>query len=131
MARQRVMSEQEYLNIRGVGDALSGTMDDRMRSVRQINTARGAERFNQESKRAIDNYYAKRNQARREYQRLVTSGKVRKPTIKEQTIRRAQGNPDNASVRAARRVAAKHGWSWKKGSAGHSGGVKSHGSSIF
>lgn len=128
MARQRVMSEREYLDSKGVGSPISGALDDKLRSNRQLRTQRGTDRFNKQARSAIDSYHDRRAQAQREYSRLVSSGKVRPPSIREQIISRAQGNPDNASVRAARRVAAKHGWSWKssgngsKGRSGRSGG---------
>lgn len=43
MVRKKVMSEQEYLNRKGVGSSLSGVMDDRLRSVRQLRSTRGNE----------------------------------------------------------------------------------------
>lgn len=74
MVRKKVMSEQEYLNRKGVGSSLSGVMDDRLRSVRQLRSTRGEDKFHRENKKAIDSYQAKRNQSKREYQRLVSSG---------------------------------------------------------
>lgn len=79
----KIMSEQEYLNRKGVGSSLSGVMDDRLRSVRQLRSTRGEDKFHRENKKAIDSYQAKRNQSKREYQRLVSSGKVRPPSNAE------------------------------------------------
>ena len=45
MARKKVMSEQEYLNRKGVGSPLSGAMDDRLRSVRHLRSTRGEDKF--------------------------------------------------------------------------------------
>lgn len=59
MVRKRVMSEQEYLNRKGVGSPLSGVMDDRLRSVRQLRSTRGEEKFNRDNKSVIDSYHAK------------------------------------------------------------------------
>lgn len=115
MVRKRVMSEQEYLNRKGVGSSLSGVMDDRLRSVRQLRSTRGEEKFNRDNKSAIDSYHAKRNQARREYQRLVSSGKVRPPSNAEKAWKTAHGLSENRAVQAARRVLAKHGVDWKTG----------------
>lgn len=126
MVRQKVMSEEQYLTSKGVGGALSDVMTDKIRAARQKNTSRGQERFERQNKKAIDNYYARREQARREYQRLVSTGKVRKPTETEKLISTAHGQSENRAVQAARRVLAKHGINWKTGksigSSGRSGG---------
>ena len=58
---------------------------------------------------------------RKEYSRLVKSGKVRPPTTRERMIKTAKGNPENASVRAARRFLKRHGISWRA-STGRSSG---------
>lgn len=95
MVRQKVMSEEQYLTSKGVGGALSDVMTDKIRAARQKNTSRGQERFERQNKKAIDNYYARREQARREYQRLVSTGKVRKPTETEKLISTAHGQSEN------------------------------------
>ena len=115
MVRKRVMSEQEYLNHKGVGSSLSGVMDDRLRSVRQLRSTRGEEKLNRDNKSAIDSYNAQRNPARREYKRLVSSGKVRPPSNAEKAWKTAHGLSENRAVQAARRVLAKHGVDWKTG----------------
>lgn len=119
--RPRVLSEDEYLNSKGVGSVLSGFMQDKTAGYRQIKTARGQERESRKLSSYQDRYYAKRNQARKEYSRLVKSGKVRPPTTRERMIRTAKGNPENASVRAARRFLKRHGISWRA-STGSRGG---------
>lgn len=98
MVRQKVMSEEQYLTSKGVGGALSDVMTDKIRAVRQKNTSRGQERFERQNKKAIDNYYARREQARREYHRLVSTGKVRKPTETEKLISTAHGQSENRAV---------------------------------
>lgn len=115
MVRKRVISEQEYLNRKGVGSPLSGVMDDRLRSVRQLRSTRGEEKFNRDNKSVIDSYHTKRSQAKREYQRLVSSGKVRPPSNAEKAWKTAHGLSENRAVQAARRVLAKHGVDWKTG----------------
>ena len=57
MARKKVMSEQEYLNRKGVGSPLSGAMDDRLRSVRQLRSTRGEDKFHRENQKAIKSYH--------------------------------------------------------------------------
>lgn len=111
----KVLSEQQYLDQKGVGDVLSGTMDDRMRSVRQLRSTQGREKFQRENAKSINSYHEKRQQAKREYQRLVSSGKVRPPTQAEHAWNTAHGLSENRSVQAARRLLAKHGVDWRTG----------------
>ena len=115
MARQRVMSEQQYLNSKGVGSVVSDYMMDKTVVRKSAYHQRQDERSRKTLKRNQDQYYSKRNQARREYRRLVSSGKVRAPTQAEQTWNTAHGLSENRSVQAARRVLAKHGVDWKTG----------------
>lgn len=124
MSRQRVMSEQEYLSSKGVGDRLSGFMDDKMRSNRTIRTQRGQDRFQRQASKSINSYYSRRAQARREYRRLVSTGKLRAPTEMEKMKRIAKGNSENRSVQAAKRVLAKMRARQQasKSRSGHSGG---------
>lgn len=115
MARQRVMSEQQYLNSKGVGSVVSDYMMDKTVVRKSAYHQRQDERSRKALKQNQDQYYSKRNQARREYQRLVSSGKVRAPTQAEQTWNTAHGLSENRSVQAARRVLAKHGVDWQTG----------------
>jgi hypothetical protein len=55
----------------------------------------------------------KRAELRQEYQQKLASGEIRQPTLIEQRIRTANGNPDNEAVRAARRLLEKKGIDWK------------------
>lgn len=120
----KVMSEQEYLYSKGVGDRLSGFMDDKMRSNRTIRTQRGQDRFQRQASKSINSYYSRRAQARGEYRRLVSTGKLRAPTEMEKMKRIAKGNSENRSVQAAKRVLAKMRARQQvsKSRSGHSGG---------
>lgn len=114
MARRRVMSEQQYLNSKGVGSNISDAYTGLDPHINRL----GKNTYNQLMKRIRKEdgeYSNKRNQARREYQRLVSSGKVRAPTQAEQTWNTAHGLSENRSVQAARRVLAKHGVDWQTG----------------
>lgn len=115
MARRRVMSEQQYLNSKGVGSVVSDYMMDKTVVRKSAYHQRQDERSRKALKQNQDQYYSKRNQARREYQRLVSSGKVRAPTQAEKTWNTAHGLSENRSVQAARRVLAKHGVDWQTG----------------
>ena len=60
---------------------------------------------------ASDTAYCRmREDLRGNYEFAVARGEVRPPSLKERTIKKAQGNPDNSSVQAARRLCAKYGW---------------------
>lgn len=109
------MTEEEYLRSKGVGDASSGWVLDKLRSNRQIRTQRGKERFDREYEKAEREYQEKREKAKQEYREKVKSGELRDKTRIERTIERANGNPDNPSVQAARRMAEKRGIDWKTG----------------
>ena len=52
--------------------------------------------------------------AKEEYKKLVESGKLRPKTSIERTIEKAHGNPENNATQAARRMAAKRGYDWKR-----------------
>lgn len=54
----------------------------------------------------------RRSNLRTEYEALVACGALRPPTTREQVITKANGHPDNDSVRAARRIAELRGWEW-------------------
>ena len=55
----------------------------------------------------------KRQELRKEYQRLVDKGEMRPPTRKERLMETASGHPDNESVQAARRLVLKYyGMQW-------------------
>lgn len=113
--RPKVMSEDDYLATKGVSDPLSGYLDDKLRSNRQVATVRGREKFNREAKQHIDSYSDKRAAAKREYARLVKGGQIRPPTQLESSFYKAQGNSELRSVQAARRILAKRGYDWKTG----------------
>lgn len=115
MARRRVMSEQQYLNSKGVGSVVSDYMMDKTVVRKSAYHQRQDEKSRKALKQNQDQYYAKRNQAKREYQRLVSSGKVRPPTQAEHAWNTAHGLSENRSVQAARRLLTKHGVDWKTG----------------
>ena len=112
---KNVMDEEDYLASKGLKDASSGWVLDKLRGNRQVATTRGRARFNKEAEKAEKEYQDKRNKAKEEYKKLVNSGKLRPKTAIEKTIERAHGNPENTSTQAARRMAAKRGYDWKTG----------------
>lgn len=109
------MTEQEYLDSKGVGDAMSGWSVDKLRGNRQVATQRGRKRFEREAEKAEAEYQKRREQAKQEYREKVKNGELRDKTNIERMIDRANGHPDNPSTQAARRMAEKRGIDWKTG----------------
>ena len=112
---KNAMDEEYYLASKGLKDASSGWVLDKLRGNRQLKTVRGTKRFYKEAEEAEKKYQDKRNKAKEEYKKLVDSGKLRPKTAIEKTIEKAHGNPENKATQAARRMAAKRGYDWKTG----------------
>lgn len=110
------ITEEEFLYMRGVGDALSGAGIDRIGGA---NMTRMTERQRTKAKSEIaqqaSQYYDERAKARAEYKSLIESGKIRDKTPIEKIITKANGNPNSASTQAARRMAEKKGYDWRTG----------------
>lgn len=107
---------EEFYNLRGVPDAASGVGIDRYAGAnmtRMTPTAR--QRAFNEMNQQNDDYYAKRQAVREEYNKLVSEGKIRDKTPLERTLTAAHGNPDLSATQAARRMAAKRGYDWRTG----------------
>lgn len=110
----RVMSEQEYLDRKGVGSAVSDYTLDKVR-MPHPETARQKSAREAATLAAAREHAAKRAAARDEYRALVESGKVRPPSNVESLLKTARGRSENESVQAARRALKKRGWDWKTG----------------
>lgn len=108
------MSLEDYLAKKGVLSPFSDYTLDKLRSNRQLKTANGQKRFEQECAKHREEYAEKRNAAIREYHQLVKEGKIIPKTLIERTIERANGHPDNASTQAARRICQKRGINWRE-----------------
>ena len=109
-----VMSLDQFLASRGVAAPISDFMIDKLKIPHGL-TARQEQQFHKEAEAARNAYHNKRDTAIEEYERLVAEGKIRKPTIIEEALRKAHGHPDNPSVQAARRVLKKRGIDWRTG----------------
>ena len=110
------ITEEEFLYMRGVGDALSGAGIDRIGGANMTRmTERQRTKAKSEIAKQASQYYDERAKVRAEYKSLVESGKIRDKTPIEKTITKANGSPDNASVQAARRMAEKKGYDWRTG----------------
>ena len=110
------MTEDEFLALKGVGSAVSGS------GVDMIGGANMHYLSNKQRQKVLSNiqsqsdaYYAKRQEARAEYQKLVSQGKIVPKTPLEKRITTAHGNPDLSSTQAARRMVRKLGYDWRTG----------------
>lgn len=109
---QIVMDLDDYLREKGVDSPFGPYQDDKLighvKVLRQKSTKKNFENTSKE-------YWAKREQAKEEYNQMVQEGVVRPSTPIERTISKANGHPDNPSTQAARRMAEKRGYDWKTG----------------
>lgn len=109
------ITEQEFLDLRGVGDPMSGYSVDKLRGNRSLKTTQGQNRFNAAVLQANADYQQERDNARSEYRQLVAAGKIRDKTPVEKRLTTAHGNPNSTATQAARRMLAKQGIDWKTG----------------
>ena len=107
------MSLDDFLYSRGVAAPFSDYVFDKLRSNRQIRTARGKKRFEVQCDKHREEYAQKRRMAISEYNSLVENGAIVPKTLLERTIEKANGHPDNESTQAARRILAKRGLDWR------------------
>lgn len=109
-----VMSEQEYLDRKGVGAPMSGYMVDKMRMPHGL-TERQRRQMERDATAEARNYQQRREAARAEYRQKVAGGELRKPTNIESLMKTAKGHEDNAATHAARRALKKRGIDWRTG----------------
>ncbi len=103
--RIRVMSESEYLGSKG----LNGTFSDSGLHISNSSiSAASRKRMLKSSLATSQAYEAKQEEARAEYQSLVSAGRMRSPTRIERLRKAARGHPDLESTQAARRLLAKN-----------------------
>jgi len=77
------------------------------------NTSEGQRRRIAEQQLRVSQANASRRESlRKEYDLMVSRGEIRPPTRIEELQRTARGNPDNASVQAARRLLRKRNIRW-------------------
>ena len=109
------MDEEDFLALKGVRFSSSGFVLDKLRCNMELSSERRKKRFYADCERAEAEYQAKREQAKKENRELVEKGELRPRTPIERSLCIAQGNPDNESVQAARRVCLKRGYDWRTG----------------
>ena len=109
-----VMSQDEYLGKLGLSSPISSYSIDKTR-LPHGETQRQQDKRERESIRAANEYSQRRSDAIKEYEALVESGKVRKPTQIESLLKAAHGRSENEAVQAARRALKKRGYDWRSG----------------
>lgn len=109
-----VLSLDQFLARHEVSAPVSDYMFDKLRIPHGL-TVRQEQQLHKDAYRYATEYHNKRDAAIEEYERLVAEGKIRKPTVIEEYLRKAQGHPDNPSVLVARRCLLRRGYDWKTG----------------
>ena len=109
------MTLDEYLGRQGLSDVLSGWVDDKLRSNKQIRTQRGRKKFYKDNLNAINNYHERRTKAINDYNQMVSEGKIKQPTSLQRHYENAKGHPDLAATQASRRILLKKGYDWRTG----------------
>lgn len=107
----KVVSLDSFLAQRGLSEPISDYSLDKTR-LPHGETARQKKKREAEGLRVAREYQQKRREAINEYNRRVEAGEFRAPTKIEEMQRTARGNPENASVQAARRALKKRGLTW-------------------
>ena len=109
----QVMTEEEYLSSKGYG-AMGYSEPGLHKSSARVSQNTRDKQASQVQEKAQE-YDAKREELRKEYQEKLKSGEIRKPTNVEKLLRTAQGHEDNQSVQSARKLLEKRGIDWKTG----------------
>ena len=108
------MTEQEYLDSKGVGSPFGEYQDDKLighvKVLRQKSTKKDYEQTAQD-------YWQRREAAKQEYHEKVASGELRDKTSIERALTTAHGHEDLAATQAARRMLTKRGIDWETGEA--------------
>lgn len=115
-----VMTEEEYLNSKGLSSPLSDYMSDKTR-IPHGETARGKEHREREALKSRKEYDTRKEEVRLEYHEKIRKGELREPTTDELKrsridgwIHTANGDASLERTQSARRVLEKRGIDWKK-----------------
>lgn len=99
------MTEQDYLDRKGVGSITSDYSIDKLRGLK---TSNNVKKMQKETLKANNEYQKRRQQAKEEYAQLKKEGKIKEPTKIERLKQIARGNPDREDVQSARRLLEKY-----------------------
>lgn len=105
-SKPKAVSLKDYLSSKGLSQ---GWYSDQ--GFADTNTGRLKGRSFTQTERLMQQrsaeYSTRRNNAINEYNKLVKSGKIRKPTLYEETLKISKGNPNSPQVQASKRLLAK------------------------
>ena len=110
-----VITQDQFLAQRG----LSSPISDFTLDTTRLPHGETQRQTNRRTKQTIENareYSERRRAAINEYNSLVSSGQIRKPSQIENLLSTARGQEDNPAVQAARRSLRKRGYDWRTGS---------------
>ena len=117
--KKSVMSEDDYLNAKGAQFEANAAFHRNPRGVtKTLQKAKDAQAKKNEEISKV------RNELRSEYSQKVSNGEVRPPSRLETLVARANGNADNESVQAARRLLEKRGIDYKTAKFDNDGNIK-------
>ena len=102
----KIMTEEEYLSSKGFG--FMGYSEPAMHMGSQYVSNRQKTQMIKSIQSKATEYDNKRNELRKEYNKLIEQGKIRKPTSYESALKISKGNPDNPSVQTAKRLVEKY-----------------------
>lgn len=115
-----VMTENEYLNSKGLSSPLSDYMSDKTR-IPHGETRRRKERREREALKSRKEYDTRKEEVRQEYREKVRKGELREPTTEEIKqnridgwIHAANGDASLERTQSARRVLEKRGIDWRE-----------------
>lgn len=99
----------EYLAQQGLASPVDDFMIDKIK-LPHGQSKYDERKMHENARKSSQEYHDKRNAAIKEYQAKVEAGEIIEPTNLERYMKTAYGNPDKASVQAARRVLEKRGY---------------------
>lgn len=111
-----VISQDDFLAKYGVRSPISSYSVDKYGGANRTRLSqRQREADDQKLFKEQAKYADKRQEVISEYNRLVSDGTLKKPTLLQNALRIAQGHSDNQSVQSARRIVEKQGYDWRTG----------------
>ena len=93
----KIISEDEYLALHGVGMPISDYMLDKQKIPHGETESQKKNRL-KEADRVAAEYADKRQRVKAEYRKKIESGELRQPTEFEKLEITASGHPDNQAV---------------------------------
>ena len=107
-----VMSFEQFLKSKG-HERFSDSYFDKL-VLPHGETERQMRKRQREVGQKIDDHYKKSEELRKEYDNLVSQGKIRQPSNIETLIERANGHEDLQSTQSARKALERRGVDWRK-----------------